>query len=73
MTIVKKDSVKASEPRHLDGHVAAGAAGGPQATAEGQPQARVVQQDPAGAIVEVTCACGQTFLLNCRYAEEAAQ
>ena len=73
MTIVKKDSVKASEPRHLGDPMPGGMAGGPHATAQGQPQARIVQQDPAGAIVEVTCGCGQTFLLNCRYDEQAAQ
>ena len=72
MTIVKKDSVKDSEPRHL-GAQPAGGLGGSQAAVQDLPQARIVQQDPAGAIVEVTCECGKTFLLNCRYAEDPAQ
>jgi len=73
MTIVKKDSVKSSEPRHLGDGSLGGISGGPHAAAQDRPQARIVQQDPAGAIVEVTCGCGRKFLLNCRYAEEPVQ
>ncbi len=33
-----------------------------------QPTGRIVQQNDQGAVIEVTCTCGNTFRLNCTYA-----
>ena len=59
MGIVKSEMVKPAQPCRVS-HEAALA--GPEAA---QPQARIIEQNDAQAIVEITCACGNTFYLNC--------
>jgi len=59
MGIVKCQMVKLAQPCRL-GHDAA-----PGGTETAEPQARIVEQNAAQAIVEVTCSCGSTFYLNC--------
>jgi len=61
--ILKRDEVTVAGSRRLDGagqrRVAAPSA---------QPQGRIVEQNDSGAIVEVTCSCGNVFHLHCTYA-----
>ena len=59
MGIVKSEMVKSAQPCRV-GHRAAPAGGNAP-----QPQARIIEQNDAQAIVEITCACGDTFYLNC--------
>ena len=59
MGIVKNDMVKLAQPCRVS-HDAEGA--GPDAA---EPRARIVEQNTAQAIVEITCGCGSTFYLNC--------
>lgn len=59
MGIVKSEMVKLAEPCRVS----------PDAPGDGddpaQPRVRIVEQDGTQAIVEITCACGNTFYLNC--------
>jgi hypothetical protein len=36
------------------------------------PSARIVQESDGLAVIEVTCGCGSTIRLHCRYAAEPA-
>ncbi len=59
--IVKKDNVKmADDPRNL-GQAPAG-------MSSPQSAARILEQDEAGALIEITCACGERTYLRCDYA-----
>ena len=44
---------------------------GQQDTAEvlGTPQARIIEQHPQYAVLEITCACGQTMQIKCDYSQ----
>ncbi len=68
-SVLKKDRVRMEGRRRI---------GGPAATSDsppapgGQPTARLVSVSDAGALVEVTCACGRTTLLQCDFDAAAA-
>ena len=36
------------------------------------PQARIVEQHPQYAVLEITCACGQTLQVKCDYSQATA-
>jgi hypothetical protein len=58
--VLKKHEVRmVSAPAAAAPHVAAPAAGG--------PQARIVRQTDTEAIVEITCACGTRTQIRCAY------
>ncbi len=63
--VLKKNQVKPAGARRLGASATAQAkphaAPGPRS----EPQARIVQQNRAGAIVEVTCGCGEVIRLQC--------
>lgn len=63
--VVKKSAVKTTNPRRIDEAVTR-PPGGMSA------KARIVEQSDAGAVIEVTCACGKTTHLACSYAEPAS-
>jgi len=42
------------------------------AEVQGSPQARIVEQHPQYAVLEVTCACGQTLQVKCDYSQAMA-
>lgn len=42
------------------------------AEAQGSPQARIVEQHPQYAVLEITCACGQTVQVKCDYSQTMA-
>ena len=68
MNVVKKAKTKPSEPCFLgDSPRMAPAAQEPQ------PQARIIEQDGAQAIVEISCTCGKIILLNCLCAPPGPQ
>lgn len=60
--ILKRDEVTVSGRRHLDSPRPR-----THASPSAQPQGRIVEQDNNGAIVEVTCGCGEVFHLHCTY------
>jgi len=64
-SVIKKARVKLGEPRPIGSAMLPppDASGG----APGQPSARILEQDDAHAVIEVTCPCGQTIQLNCEY------
>jgi hypothetical protein len=39
---------------------------------EGSPQAQIIEQHPQYAVLEVTCACGQTLQVKCDYSQAMA-
>ena len=39
---------------------------------EGSPQAQIIEQHPQYAILEVTCACGQSLQVKCDYSQAMA-
>ncbi len=39
---------------------------------EGAPQAKIIEQHPQYAILEVTCACGQSLQVKCDYSQAMA-
>jgi hypothetical protein len=39
---------------------------------EGSPQAQIVEQHPQYAVLQVTCACGQTLQVKCDYSQAMA-
>ena len=61
--IVKSDKVKLTGRRclPLDATSASSGTG---------PRGRIVRQDDNGAVIEVVCICGNTFHLNCKYAQQ---
>jgi hypothetical protein len=64
--IVKKNQVNLAGRRRLG-------AAGPATRSAGGPAARVLRQDDAGALIEVTCACGRKTHLQCDYAAAGGQ
>jgi len=39
----------------------------------GQAEVRLVEQDEGGAVIEVTCRCGNKILLRCEYSRQGSQ
>ena len=42
------------------------------AETQDSPQARIVEQHPQYAVLEITCACGQTLQVKCDYSQAMA-
>ncbi|MCP4376522.1 MAG: hypothetical protein GY794_10170 [bacterium] len=61
--ILKRSKVAMSGPRRLN--VSGSAAGGSSSV---PVQGRIIEQNADGAVVEVTCGCGNVFQLHCAYA-----
>lgn len=59
--VVKRDAVRAA------GSCTLGAPGAAPASAPVGGGARIVRQSASGAVVEVTCRCGEKILLECTY------
>ena len=59
--VLKKHLVKSAGTRVLSETPA----GAPVASAEGLPQARIVEQANGMVVVEVACECGKRIYLNC--------
>lgn len=57
--ILKKQQTRPAEPRRV----------GDECPAAGHWQVRLLQQTEAGAVIEVTCACGRKTALHCDYAD----
>lgn len=74
--VLKKDRVRMEGRRRIGGPaVAPGSSAAPAGGAAapgGQPAARLVSVSDAGALVEVTCACGRKTLLQCDFDAAAA-
>lgn len=69
--VIKKNQVRMVDVlSRPTGPVAAagGAAPAKSAPAGGQPAARLMRSDTAGALLEVTCPCGCTTYIQCDYA-----
>ena len=68
--ILKSDDVKLEGQFHLDPARGASAAGAPQHSSDvlAAPQARVLENHPDYAVIEVTCTCGTSTRLRCEYA-----
>lgn len=66
--VIKSGQVRAGDSlaAPLPGQAARGVASA--LAAGGLARARIVEQRPDGVIVEVTCTCGRTVLLQCDYA-----
>jgi hypothetical protein len=67
--ILKADNVKLEGQLHLDlWNVQAGPSN-QKSAALSAPQARVIENQPEFAILEVTCSCGNKICLRCEYAD----
>ena len=68
--ILKSDDVKLEGRFHLDPSRAASGGGGPQYGSDvlAAPQARILENHPEYAVIEVTCTCGTSTRLRCEYA-----
>ena len=62
--VVKKDKVKMVQGSRVVGD---GSPSVPPAAGSG---ARIVEQSDAGALIEVTCTCGEKTYLQCDYAAD---
>lgn len=65
--ILKADEVAFRDPLHLDLAPAAPPAGPEAPPAASGPSARIAQNHPEYAILEVTCPCGRTTYVRCEY------
>jgi len=68
--ILKGGDVKLEGQFHLDVAQANSAKGGPKQTGAvlASPQARMVENHPEYAVIEITCTCGAGIYLRCEYA-----
>ena len=68
--ILKSDDVKLEGQFHLDVAQVNSAKGGIRqaGSALAVPQARVVENYPEYAVIEITCTCGAGMYLRCEYA-----
>ena len=64
MGVIKKDKVKIAGTHAIAPAVIA-------ETASAGPIGRIVRQDDAGAVIEVTCNCGERIELHCTYGGSA--
>ena len=69
--ILKGEEVKLEGQFHLEVAQAGSAPQEPKQnrTALSAPQARIVQNHPEFAVIEVTCSCGTKMNLKCEYAD----
>ena len=72
--ILKSDDVTLEGQYHLDVAQAELAGGEPQhrSAAPAAPQARILENHPEYAVIEVTCSCGTRMCLRCEYADAQA-
>jgi len=56
ITVIKKQRVRPGPPCPL---------GGPAGAAGQRARARLVEQGPEGAVIEVVCGCGERIVLEC--------
>ena len=72
--ILKSDDVKLEGQFHLGLARGASGGGGPQNSTNvlAAPQARVMENHPEYAVIEVTCTCGTSTRLRCEYAGAGA-
>lgn len=68
--ILKGDDVKLEGKFHLDVAQAQSPTGGPKekSAALATPQARIAENHPEFAVIEITCCCGKKTHLKCEYA-----
>jgi len=68
--ILKSDNVKLEGQFHLDLAQPGSAQNGPKrgGAASAAPQARIVENHPEFAVIEVICSCGTGMHLRCEYA-----
>ena len=73
--ILKSEDVRLEGQFHLDLAQAASAPGGhqPRSGVPAAPQARVLENNPEYAVIEVTCTCGASTRLRCEYAGTRAK
>jgi hypothetical protein len=73
--ILKSDDVTLEGQYHLDVAQAESAGGEPQprSTAPAATQARILENHPEYAVIEVTCSCGTRMCLRCEYSGAQAQ
>ena len=62
--VLKKHSVRMGLVRHLQ-------AAAPEPAGAGEPRVRIIDQKDDGAVIEVTCVCGQRIQVHCTYAGTA--
>ena len=69
-SVIKKDAVRQAAPTLLS----AGPIDRPDGAGDRQGAGvKLLQQTPAGALLEVTCGCGKTTRVSCLYAAPALQ
>lgn len=61
--VLKKHMIRQGQPCSLGGGQSA-------VRAAGRGSARIVEQADGKAVVEITCACGNTMYLNCTYGKQ---
>ena len=68
--ILKGDDVKLEGKFHLDVAQTQSPTGGPKekSAALATPQARIAENHPEFAVIEITCCCGKKTHLKCEYA-----
>lgn len=66
--ILKANQVVPGDPLRLSLGAAARPGGTSPSCTASSPKVRVAQSHPEYAVIEVTCACGQTTYVRCEYA-----
>ena len=69
--ILKKDDVELDGRYQLDLGPGKSEANGPVSvnTVASEPQARIIENQPEYAVIEVTCSCGMKVCLKCEYSD----
>ena len=72
--ILKADEVEVSGIFSLDRSQPSGLSlqEAPEGGHQGTPQVQIVEQHPQYALLEITCACGQTLQVKCDYEQAMA-
>jgi len=70
--ILKADEVEVSGIYAMDRTQSSGQSLQEAPEIQGSPQVRIVEQHPQYAVLEITCACGQTLQVKCDYEQAMA-
>jgi len=71
--ILKADEVTFDDPLPLGLDAAVPSQGMEPRCASAGPSVRIAQSHPEYAVIEVTCACGQTTYIRCDYANSGGR
>ena len=67
--VLKANEVEVSGTYSLSTGMSSGPGAQGAAQVLGTPQARIVEQHPQYAVLEITCACGHTMQVKCDYSQ----